>query len=89
MRILDRAYRNDNPVSLCPNRVRMCLIEVEDYSRNQRACAVVPRTHAAHTNRIHRDTLHPVIGVGIRKVQQNPVRIRCRLKRRLHSEHLG
>lgn len=89
MRILDRAYRDDNSVSLCLNRVRMWLIEVEDYSRNQRTRTVQASAHPAHTNRIHRDTPHSVIRVGIRKIQQNPVRIRSRLKRRLHRSTQG
>jgi hypothetical protein len=81
---LYRANRKNNSVSFRLHRVGMGLIEVENDSRNRRAGAVLAGAHPMHSVGMDRNSFNAVVADGLRKVEQNPVRIGGRLKRRLY-----
>jgi len=81
-RLFRWAHSKNDRVPLRAHVVRMNSIEIEDHSCHQRSSAVLCRPYASHSVRADRK-IPGAVASGIRKVEENPIRIDCRFNRGL------
>jgi hypothetical protein len=55
-------------------------IEVENNSSDKRTGAVLASAHSPYSVGMNRDALNVVVADGVRKIEQNAVRVGCSLR---------
>jgi hypothetical protein len=82
-RVLGGRNRNDDSILLCPYRIRVRLVEVENNARDQRVFTVPADAHTSHSPAldIHRIEIGRLVSIG--KIEQDSVRVNGHFIRRL------